>query len=65
MLDQLAQYGPYVWGAYGLFGATLVFELVMLRRTRAAVLRRLEEARLLSELAERERAQRAVAGGKA
>jgi heme exporter protein CcmD len=57
MLARLAGYGPYVWGAYALFGFALIAELWMLVLARRAVRRRIAQARLVNELAARERVQ--------
>ena len=52
---RLLGFGPYVWGAYGVFALALVAELWALSTERRALERRLAEARLVAELASRER----------
>ena len=65
MFERLIGYGPYVWGAYALFGLALMVELWVLRAGRRATLRRVAEVRLLAELATRERGQRHSSGDEA
>jgi heme exporter protein D len=55
--SKLADYGPYVWGAYAVVALALLGELIGLGIERRKIAGVLREARLLQQLAERERAQ--------
>lgn len=63
--SKLLHYGPYVWGAYGIFALALLVELWTLRAGRRAARARLDEARLLAQLARREQRDPGTAPGPA
>ena len=53
-LAEMAQFGPYVWGAYGLFALALLIEIISLRIARRQIGAQLRQSRALTELMRRE-----------
>lgn len=61
-LAEMARFGPYVWGAYGLVALALLIEVLSLRIVRRQIGARLRQSRALAELTRRERRPDATTG---
>lgn len=61
-LSEMAQFGPYVWGAYALFAVALLIEVVGLRVARRHIDAQLRQAQALADLMQREHDSSRVKG---